>query len=330
MPRLSFIYRTDTHACDRSPSSWKADYPSEIWSNLEQVGRFAKEHDVNAVLDGGDFFHVKAASRNTHGLIVRTASLHEAYPCRTFCVEGNHDMAYNSLESLSKQPLGVLYATGVFQHLRDSVFEDGSLRVRVVGVPYSPNRTLAELRSIQKKPGDTFLVAVVHQLAAENPPPSVEDFFGEPVFRYADLVSEDGPDVFLFGHWHKDQGIVVIAGKHFVNQGAVSRGALSNENVTRTPKVALIEADPSGIRVTPIPLLVAPAEDVFDMDRKERAEQENKSIDQFLLRLQQDAQIDPMVSIETNIASLDFVQDVRDTALEYLERARANARAEVG
>ena len=54
MPRVAFIYRTDTHTCDRSPISWKGDYPAEIWSNLEQVGQLAKVHEVNAVLDGGD------------------------------------------------------------------------------------------------------------------------------------------------------------------------------------------------------------------------------------------------------------------------------------
>jgi DNA repair exonuclease SbcCD nuclease subunit len=178
MPRIAFIFRTDTHVADRSPVSWKGDYTSEIWSNLEQIGRMAIEHEVSAVLDGGDYFHIKAASRNSHGANVRTAEVHKKYRCPTFCVEGNHDLAYNNLESLDRQPLGVLYAAGVFQHLRETVFTDGDLRVRVVGVPYNPRRTLEELRSIQKQPGDDFLVAIVHALASENPPPKVEDFFG--------------------------------------------------------------------------------------------------------------------------------------------------------
>jgi hypothetical protein len=125
-----------------------------------------------------------------------------------------------------------------------------------------------------------------------------------------------------FGHWHKDQGIVTVFGKTFVNLGAVSRGALSHENITRTPKVAFIEADHDGIRVTPITLLVAPPEDVFDMERKERVEQESKSIDQFILTLQQSGSIDTEKSIEENIATLSFATDVQRTAVEYLERAR--------
>lgn len=322
MPRLSFIYRTDTHVSDKSPVSWKADYPAEIWSNLEQIGTLARVHGAAAVLDGGDFFHVKAASRNSHASVIKAAGLHKNYPCPTYCVEGNHDLAYNDLDSIEKQPLGVLYAAGVFNHLREVVFEDGGVRVRVVGVPYSVRRTLDDLRAIQKKPGDDFLIAVVHALASANPPSQVEDFFGEPVFRYGDLITEDGPDAWLFGHWHRDQGIVEIKGKHFINQGAVSRGALIHENVNRTPQVSLLEFERSGPAFRTLQLVVAPAADVFDFERKERIETETQSIDEFVAKLQEDAVFDSTATIESNVQSLDFAMNVRERALAYLARAR--------
>ena len=272
MPHVSFLYRTDTHVRDKNPVSWKGNYAAEIWDNLTQIGRYAEEYSVNAVLDGGDYFDVKSAQRNSHSLVTQSARIHLAYPCPTYSVVGNHDITYNNLDTLERQPLGVLHESKVFRNLGEQVFEDGGLRVRVVGMPYSPFRTLAELQALKKKPGDTFLVAVVHQLAGHNPPPTVEDFFGEPVFNYADLVSEDGPDVWLFGHWHKDQGIVEIDGKQFVNQGAVSRGSLVRENILRTPKIAHIEADATRIWASPLPLIVLPAEEVFDLERKERHE----------------------------------------------------------
>lgn len=323
MPRLAFIFRTDTHVCDKSPSSWKGDYPAEIWSNLEQIGRFAKEREATAVLDGGDYFHVKSASRNPHSLVIKSMAIQNAYPCPTWSVPGNHDMQYNVASSIEeKQPLGVLFESRIFRELREQVFEDGGMRVRVVGLPYNPERPLADLLAVQKQPGDDFLIAVVHQLAGAAPPSKVEDFFGEPVFRYQELATENGPDVFCFGHWHKDQGVEEIGGKKFVNQGAVSRGALINENTKRTPKVSLIEVEPTGIRVVELPLMVAPAEDVFDFEKKERAEKESEAIDQFIVQLQNNVRIDLSASIETNVEQLDFAQDVRAAALEYLVRAR--------
>jgi DNA repair protein SbcD/Mre11 len=328
MPRVALIYRTDTHTCDRSPASWKADYPSEIWSNLEQIGRYAREHEVMAVVDGGDFFHVKSATRNSHALVAKVSKISREYhrpvwgPIDTWGVIGNHDVKYNNLETIDEQPLGVLFSAGVFNELRDHVFEDGDLRVRVVGSSYSPFRTLEDLKAIKKQPGDTFLVAIVHQLAAEEPPKLVEDFFGEPCFRYADLISEDGPDVWCFGHWHRDQGVVEISGKQFVNLGAVSRGALIRENIHRTPKVALLDASPTGIRVLQLPLQVADPQDVFDFDRKERQEKEETNIEQFVQVLQANAAFDPALSIDGNLDSMNFAVEIRDLAREYLERAR--------
>lgn len=322
MPRLSFIYRTDVHVCDKSPLSWKGDYPAEIWNNLRQVGELAKIHEATAVLDGGDYFHIKAASRNPHSLVVRSAEMQESYPCPTWCVEGNHDIQHNQLNTIDRQPLGVLYATNTFRHLREQVFEDGDLRVRVVGVPYSPTRTLNELLLLRKKPGDTFLIAIVHALAGPNPPPSVEDFFGEPVFRYPDLVFPDGPDLWCFGHWHRDQGIVTIDGRTFVNQGAVSRGALIRENLERTPKVGLIEVTPTGLIATPIPLEVLPPAEVFDIERKERQDVQVQQINAFVEEIKAKIQVNENDSVETALKEMTFADDIRELALHYLENAR--------
>lgn len=323
MSHLSFLFRTDVHVSDRNPVSWKADYASELWSDLEQIGELARQHGVAAVLDGGDFFHIKAASRNPHSLVVKTAEIHRCYPCDTWAIEGNHDIAYNNLESIEKQPLGVLFAAGVFRKLREHVFVEPGLQVRVVGVPYSPFRTLAELQAIQKKEGDTHLIAVVHALAGAKPPATVESFFNEPVFRYEDLVTNNGPDCWAFGHWHKDQGIALVKGKKFVNQGAISRGALTGENLQRVPQVALIDVSEDGVDVKTIPLSVAPAERVFDLEQKAQRDEERRTIDEFIDRLVLDANVDPASDVRKTIESLEFAQAVRDEALRYLEQAES-------
>lgn len=322
MKPISFVFRTDVHVADKSPDSWKGDYPAEIWSNLEQIGELAAKHEADAVLDGGDFFHVKSPTRNSHGLVATVARLHAKYPCPVFSIEGNHDITYNNLDSLDRQPLGVLYDTGVFRHLREEVFARDGIQVRVVGVPYVPDRGLEFFRTLKKQPGDTYLIAVVHALAGLDPPAHVEDFFGEAVFRYRDLVLEGGPDVYCFGHWHRDQGIEQVQGRWFINQGAVSRGALVRENLERTPKVALITADATGVRVTSVPLRVAPASEVFDVERKERRDQEGEVIERFVRRLEEDIKFDPSASIEDSVAGLDFAPEVRNLALQYLEKAR--------
>lgn len=320
--RLAFVFRTDVHASEQSPESWKGDYPAEIWSSLEQIGELARTHGACAVLDGGDFFHIKAPSQNSHRLVAKVAALHQTYPCKVWCIEGNHDIKHNNLDTLSDQPLGVLYNARVFEHLRDETFTDGDLRVRVVGVPYSPFRTVEELRAIRKRDGEV-LIAIVHALAGQDPPASVEEFYGEPVFRYEDLVVDDGPDVWAWGHWHQDQGIVKVRGRWFINHGAVSRGSLSRENLGRTPKVAVIVVTPDGIEVISHELRVAPAADVFDLERKKRQDKESTDIEQYVARLRADLVTSSQGSIEEWMAHLDFAREIHDLALSYLQQGRS-------
>lgn len=323
MSSLSFIFRTDVHAADKSPTSWKGDYPAEIDSSLKQIGELARKHNAIAVLDGGDFIHVKSPSKTSHGLIARVARIHSLYPCDVFAVAGNHDITYNNLGTLERQPLGVLFDAGVFKQLHEQVFKVDGTQVRVVGVPYVPDRALEYLRSLKKQPGDDHLFAVVHALAGKDPPDHAEDFFNEPVFRYRDLITEDGPDVWMFGHWHRDQGIEHIDGRWFVNQGAVSRGALVRENLERTPKVALIIADGPDLRIESIPLSVSAATEVFDIERKERRDRESEVVEQFVRKLEDNIRATTSeMSVEDALQSLDFAPDVRSLALEYLERAR--------
>jgi DNA repair exonuclease SbcCD nuclease subunit len=320
---LAFLFRTDVHVADRSPASWKGDYPGEIYSSLEQIGELAVRYGATAVLDGGDFFHVKAPTQNSHRVVAQVALVHQRYPCPVYCIEGNHDIKYNNLSTIAEQPLGVLYNARVFRHLRDESFTGDDVTVRIVGVPYSPFRTVRDLQAIRKI-GDEKLIAVVHALAGEDPPSTVDEFFGEPVFRYEELIVDGGPDAWCFGHWHQDQGAIKIRDRWFVNQGAVSRGALSRENLTRTPKVALITVQPSGVEVTTIPLSVAPASEVFDLERKHQQDQESKSIEQYVERIKVELTRSHELSVEDTILGLSFAREVHDAALDYLQRARSS------
>lgn len=309
------------HVADFSPSSWKGDYPEEIWGNLEQIGALATQHRCTAVLDGGDFFHVKAPTRNSHGMIRRAALIHQQYPCPVYSIEGNHDIIGNNLETVERQPLGVLFATGIFNELRDETFSQDGVTVRVVGMPYDPDRGLESFHAVQKGSED-HLVVIAHVLATANPAPGLDEFFREGVFRYSDLITDNGPTVFCFGHWHKDQGVVTIDDHHFVNLGAVSRGALRQENLNRIPKVALLEFTKDSVNIRALELDVAPGAEVFDLARKTREQREDQIIDQYVSSLRAQIQMDSDVSIEDVVGGLAFDDRVKKLALDYLEKAR--------
>lgn len=320
---VRLVWRTDVHMADRGPESRKDDWPSTVLDKLGQVRAVAEKVGAVAVLDGGDFFHVKSPSRNSHELVRMVAEHHTGYPCPVYSTPGNHDCTYGDYSFLPQQPLGVLYSTGVFKRLYDEhevTFERDGVKVRVVGVPYHGTKyDLDRFRTI-KRGDEHHLVCVAHVLASER---GGTMFEGEDVVRYSDLL-DTAPDVYLFGHWHKDQGVTTLGNKTFVNIGSLTRGSLSQDEVERQPACAVLSFMPEGRDIRVVRLKVKPADEVFDVERRQRADARRMEMDAFVSTLRdtlaQETESDGLVGAVTGMG--DVPEQVRERALAYLERVQ--------
>jgi len=318
---IRLVWRTDVHLSDTPPASRKDDWASAVLDKLRQVGEVARRVDAAAVIDGGDFFHVKSPSRNTHDLIRRTAEVHRAYPCPVYANVGNHDCVYGDYGYLDQQPLGVLFATGVFNRLYDeheAVFVRDGVKVRVVGVPYhGTTYDLDRFRRIRRGDEDV-LVCVAHVLASAR---GGSMFEGEDILSY-DALTAFEPDMFCFGHWHKDQGVEVVGGKTIVNIGSLTRGSLSQDEVDRKPACAVMTfapGQPPQIQV--VRLRVRPASEVFDIAGRARAEARTSTVDSFAESVRTRLASERGRDVTDVVAGLDVPDRVRERVLLYLERA---------
>lgn len=334
---IRLLWRTDIHLSDRSPASRKDDWTETVFQKLEQAKRAAAKLKVAAVIDGGDFFHVKSPSRNSHALVHRAVEHHADYPCPVYCTPGNHDAVYGDYSYLPQQPLGILFSSGVFNRLYDEhevVFQDPEpeqhghmgvptipgVRVRVVGIPY--HGTKYDMMRFQgiKKGDEDFLVVVAHVLAS---PRGGTMFEQEDVIKYADLAGLD-PDVWCFGHWHKDQGIQEINGKYFVNIGSMTRGALIQDEMDRKPGVVLLSFE-KGQKPSfqTLRLKARPAEEVFDIDSRVRAETRETTMDAFVSSVRETLVESKALDLADSVEAMQDISDrVREKALLYLEQAR--------
>jgi len=318
---INLVWRTDVHLSDRAPSSRTDEWADTVFDKLGQVRDLAREVNAAAILDGGDFFHIKSPGRNSHALVHRTADHHSNYPCPVYCTPGNHDSVYGDYAFLPQQPLGVLYSTGVYKRLYDeheAVFTHDGVTVRVVGVPYhGTSYDMERFTSIEKGDED-ILICVAHVLASQK---GGTMFEGEDIIKYGDLV-DTAPDVYLFGHWHKDQGVKEIGGKQFVNIGSLTRGALSQDNMDRIPSAAVLRCTSKGVEVEVRPLNVGPPEEVFDVEGRARQVKRQVEMDSFVTAIRDALQ--PKEGGETLVASIAGMEDVpneiRERALAYLER----------
>ena len=325
---INLVWRTDVHLADKGPSSRKDDWTDTVFDKLDQVRRVAAKVNAAAILDGGDFFNIKSPSRNSHALVHRTAEHHSNYPCPVYCTPGNHDAVYGDYSFLPQQPLGVLFSTGVFKRLYDeheAVFTQNGVKVRVVGIPYHGTTYDMERFTSIEKGDEDILICVAHVLASRK---GGTMFEGEDIVKYKDLV-DTAPDVFLFGHWHKDQGVEQIGDKTFVNIGSLTRGALSQDEVQRRPACAVLtcnpatEDAPASVTTTVVRLRVKDAAEVFDVEARERQIQRQVEMDSFVNSIRDTlGRSDGAEDLSQVITGMGGVpNEIRERALAYLERA---------
>ena len=325
---IRLLWRTDVHCRDSGPESRTDDWADTVMAKVTEVGEIAREHDCDAVIDGGDFFDDKTPIRTTHRLVGRVARVHAGYPCPVFANVGNHDARLAQLDNLHENPLEVLYATNVFRRLYDeheAVFERDGVKVRVVGIPYhGPRYDLERFKAI-KRGDEDYLLCNAHVLAS---PRGGEMFKGEDIIKYSDLPSlSPAVNCWMFGHWHKNQGITQIAeDKWVVNTGSLTRGALTEDNIDREPGVVVMGFWPRDRNMPPalefVKIKIQPAKEVFDMEKRVREESRAMTVDAFVESVKKELQTSSDKPFPEIIKGMDLPGRVKERALGYIEKAR--------
>jgi DNA repair protein SbcD/Mre11 len=321
---IRLLWRTDIHFSEFTPRFRKDSWMETLVNKIEWVGELARKLNVDAVIDGGDFFDIKSPSRNSHRLVQEAIKAHKNYPCPVYCNVGNHDCKYGDYAFLPEQPLGVLYEANVFRPLYDNheaLFTTPTETVRVVGVPYHGVRYDHERFRIAKGT-ETHLVVAAHVLASRN---GGTMFDAEDVISYPEFVELCPEAAFAcFGHWHMDQGIEEHGGVTFVNVGSLSRGSLSQDNLERNPAVVLMEFDGESARYTRYNLPVRPATEVFAIEAKEAIAEKESVMESFMSTIASSISHSQGMSLRDRIGSLSGVlPEVRERAQMYLEQTES-------
>lgn len=318
---LKFIWRTDIHVSDHAPKRRSDDWNEALIKKIKWIGEYAKEINATAVIDGGDFFDVKSPTKNSHKLIQQVIEAHKDYPCPVYANVGNHDCVYGDYSFLPQQPLGVLYSAGIFQRLYDeheAQFECGGVSVRLCGVPYHGVKYDMGRFNI-KKGSEDYLITCAHVLASQK---GGDMFEGEDIVKYSDLDEFD-TDTWLFGHWHKDQGVFTTKkGKQIVNVGSLSRGSLSQDNLERKPKIVVVSiTKEQGIHLEEIVIPHKPASEVFNLKEKQLEQVKDGRIATFVESLKEISNRKAEKgSIRDKVSGLSIEPAVKEKAILLLEQ----------
>lgn len=238
-------------------------------------------------------------------------------------IEGNHDLTSNNLISLDEQPLGVLFADNTLVQLRNENVKKDNKTVSIVGIPYQDNLEPSDLE-IPDKNDAVAQICALHTYS--SPTPGM--LFKDKIHGYKDFV-DLGPDIFVFGHYHIDQGVQNIDNKWFVNLGSISRGTLRDEDIDHQPQIGFIKISVSddneiSYNIQPIKLKVKPAAEIFDLEKRAEEKKEAEEIEIFVDKLVSEAVSENIANdkeIEEIVNNLEAAKDVKERVMSFLEAA---------
>jgi len=269
---VNFVWTTDWHLSDRPPGRRHDDYRRAILDKVEFV-RNLTEEVKGAALCGADVFHIKnpESSANSFSLLVEIVHALRRFPHQgIWGTVGNHDLSYDNMATLPRQPLGLLIAVGVYHNLADQsvVFtnHDGSVRVQVESFPYADGeKTLARLLASGTRPeGITYRIGLVHAYGCSG---NAATLYGERKIGYNELKDLDF-DVLLWGHDHSRHETETVGNVTHINLGSLARAALATDEVERPVVAVTLSFTADGIKIKEIPVPVKPLEVAFTLADK--------------------------------------------------------------
>lgn len=332
MKKVQFITFTDAHISTINPQSRMGDYCEDIFKKLEQIRLVGIKLKVDFFIFAGDLFNLKAPMKNSHELVNRLIKTFRKFPAPIFAIEGNHDLQNDNYGTFDRQPIAVLFSSACsFSQIRNISLNINDVSIQIRGFPFSEN---LEIDKLPKPKEDKDLsICALHLYSSVKG----GTLYKNKIYSYKE-ISDLEDDIFVLGHYHIDQGIerIKIKGKDkiFINLGAISRGVLVEDNISRVPKIGLVkiykdECNKISYETNAIRLKVKPAEEVFNLKEKKEEKQKSIEVEQFVDKLKTEMVEtgDDKDKIESEINKLDFEKDVINKIKYFFQEADLKLKA---
>ncbi len=305
---MRLLYLTDTHIRGTSPRSRTDDFQETIRQKLKEVIEIADREQVDFVLHGGDIFD----RPNLSPAVVREfARLFRRFRVPVYAVAGNHDIYGHNPSTIDRTMLGLLDAFGTLELLSEGKrvrLEKDGLVVQLSGQPFHydlDKRDPALDYAVENEIGAKYCIHMVHGMLVDRALPDGV------AYTMVDQVWSDSVDILLTGHYPAGFPVQHRNGRYIVNPGALARINNHPSEISRMPRVVLIELG-EGIHIRLIPLSSASkGETVLDRSYIEKAAYRQEKLASFVQQVREagDFQGIDVLDIIDEISRLEGIED---------------------
>lgn len=306
------------------------DYAQTIKAKTEEIISIGREHKIQAFLQPGDFFDSpnpgnefvsEVASMwnggNANDLLSKYRSgqlqpnevlkaMNDHTPI--IGVAGNHELFGNNINTIDKTAIGLLNKWGLMQFATKEkpyyFYTDDGLKIAVTGTHYHLDIDTPEHLDdyiVEEKLGD-YHIHIVHGMLSDK---------GMGKFIRHTLVEEikhTKADLTISGHDHIGFPLTCVDGKWFVNPGAIPRMKNNVKEISRRPKVLLIDiTKENGMKLEEIYLKSAPkGELVLNRKKIEAKKQRDERLEDYKKALKE-------VGMKKSTDIVEIIRDLADS-----------------
>ena len=247
---LKFTIIGDCHFNHATPKSRIDDYASTCVDKLESLRVSMLERGSKYLIMVGDIFHKPKQPVEFLVRIIQGFIKFKESGIRVFSIVGNHCEIFDRLDSLERTSLGLLFETGVIEHLDSITIRSKERVVNILGCDY-PN-DLPEVTDFK-----AYNIAVAHKF--------YEFDLSDESLQEKDL-EKYGFNMLVLGHDHVPYDLKTVDTKmgkvRIVRPGSFMRGTSHSYNTKRRVYTDTIEFNGT-IRVIRDVLPVKSPEEIF-------------------------------------------------------------------
>ena len=230
------IFVGDVHLKGSNPISRKDNYAEVILNKIKFIREYATSIDCSSIIFLGDIFDTVNTSLQYFSRCLSIFKEFAVHGIDLYTIVGNHDLRYDSMDTLSVTPLGILIESGAIKLLDSLTIDD--VYIQGCHFPDTPKNN---------NNVDLYSILLLHRFYESG-------FNEEPITK--DNMISLGYDTYILGHDHRPYTTIRIEDVkdiHVIRPGSLARNSSDSYNKIRKPRILVMDTETKEFHYVEVP-----------------------------------------------------------------------------